>query len=119
MLIWNYRSERRLKPRFRLNGDAIVVLKSYPATMGKLIDISMEGLSFRYIHSLERLDQTSVLDIFQSNGGFYLSRTEFIAVSSARISDFVRRFSVRFTGLSRRQRTRLKKFIEEFTIGAA
>jgi len=119
MLIWNYRSERRHNPRFRVNGDAIVVLKSHPATMGKLIDISMEGLSFRYIHSLERLDQTSVLDIFQSSGGFYLGRTEFVAVSSARISDFVRRFSVRFTGLNRRQRSRLKKFIEDFTIGSA
>lgn len=87
--------------------------------MGKLIDISMEGLSFRYIHGLERLNQASVLDIFQSKGGFYLGRTEFVAVSSSKISDFVRRFSVRFTGLSRRQRSRLKKFIEDFTIASA
>ena len=87
--------------------------------MGKLIDISMEGLSFRYIHGLERLDQTRVLDIFQSTGGFYLGGTEFVAVSSSKLSDFVRRFSVRFTGLNRRQRYRLKKFIENFTIGSA
>ena len=116
MLIWNIRSERRHNPRFRVNGDAIVVLKSYPATMGKLIDISMEGLSFRYIHSQERLDQTSVLDIFQSDGGFYLGRAEFDAVSSAKISDFVRRFSVQFRRLNRRQKSRLNTFIEDFTI---
>ena len=84
--------------------------------MGKLIDISMEGLSFRYIHSLERLDQTSVLDIFQSTGGFFLARAEFRAVSNAKISDFVARLSVKFRGLSRRQRSRLKKFIEDCTI---
>jgi len=116
MLIWNFQSERRHNPRFRTNGDAIVVLKSHPATMGKLIDISMDGLSFRYIHSLERLDQTSLLDIFLSKGGFYLGRAEFTAVSNAKISDFVRRFSVQFRGLRRGQRSRLERFIEDHTI---
>jgi hypothetical protein len=119
MLIWNFQSERRHNPRFRTNGDAIVVLKSHPATMGKLIDISMDGLSFRYIHSLERLDQTSMLDIFLSNGGFYLGRAEFTAVSHAKISDFVRRFSVQFRGLRRRQRSRLERFIEDHAIYGA
>ena len=116
MLIWKFRSERRYNPRFRVNGDAIVVLKSQPPTMGKLIDISMDGLSFRYIHDLERLNQTDMLDIFQSAGGFYLGRAEFNAVSNEKISDFVRRFSVQFRDLSRRQKSRLKKFIEDCTI---
>jgi len=119
MLIWNFKSERRHNPRFRVCGDAIVVLKSHPATMGKLIDISMEGLSFRYIHNRERLDQTSVLDIYQSKDGFYLGRAEFNAVSNAKITDFVRRFSVQFRGLSRRQRSRLEEFIEDFSIAGA
>ena len=87
--------------------------------MGKLIDISMEGLSFRYIHSPERLDQTTVLDIFQATGGFYLGRAEFTAVSNAKISDFVARFSVKFRGLSRRQRSRLRKFIEDCSVDSA
>ena len=99
-----------------MNGDAIVVLKSQPSTMGKLIDISMQGLSFRYIHNLERLNQTNVLDIFQSKGGFYLGRAEFSNVANAKLSDFVRRFSVQFRGLSRRQKSRLENFIEECTI---
>lgn len=116
MLIWNFKSERRYSPRFRVNGDAVVVLKSHPATMGKLIDISMGGLSFRYIHNRERLDQTSVLDIYQSKDGFYLGRAEFNTVSIAKISDFVRRFSVQFRGLNRRQRARLEEFIEDFPI---
>ncbi len=95
-----------------MNSDAIVVLKSDPPTLGKIIDISMDGLSFRYIHNLERLNQTRVLDIYQSKGGFYLGRAEFSTVSSAQISDFVGRLGVQFRGLSRRQRSRLKKFIE-------
>lgn len=116
MLIWNFRSERRHQPRFRVHDNAIVVLKSYPSTMGKLLDISMDGLSFRYIHNLERLNQTSVLDIFQSNAGFYLGRASFETVSSEKISDFVRRLSVQFKGLSRNQKLRLEKYIEDCTI---
>ena len=84
--------------------------------MGKLLDISMDGLSFRYIHNLERLNQTSVLDIFQSNAGFYLGRASFETVSSEKISDFVRRLSVQFKGLSRNQKLRLEKYIEDCTI---
>ena len=116
MLIWKFRSERRNRPRFRVDDDAIVVLKSYPSTMGKLIDISMDGLSFRYIHNLERLDRTTVLDIFKSNTGFYLGRAAFDTVSSEKISDFVRRLSVQFKGLSRRQKARLQNFIEDCAI---
>ena len=119
MLIWKFRSERRHRPRFRVHDNAIVVLKSYPSTMGKLIDISMDGLSFRYIHNLERLYQTTVLDIFQSNAGFYLGRAAFDTVSSEKISDFVRRLSVQFKGLSRNQKFRLEKFIEDCTIDGA
>ena len=119
MLIWNFRSERRHKPRFRVNGDAIVVLKSYPSTLGKLIDISMDGLSFRYIHNLERLDRTTVLDIFQSQAGFYLGRATFDTISSEKISDFVRRLSVQIKGLNRNQKSRLEKFIEACTIDGA
>ena len=119
MLIWKFRSERRHNPRFRVNGAAIVVLKSHPSTMGKLIDISMDGLSFRYIHNLERLSQTNVLDIFQSKIGFYLECAEFNTIASAKISDFVRKFSVQFSGLSRRQKSRLEKFIEDCTIDSA
>lgn len=87
--------------------------------MGKLIDISMDGLSFRYIHNLERLYQTSVLDIFQSNEGFYLGRASFETVSSEKISNFVRRLSVQFTGLNRNQKLRLEKFIDDCTIDRA
>lgn len=119
MLIWKFQSERRHNPRFRVNGDAIVVLKSYPSTLGKLIDISMDGLSFRYIHSIERLDRTTVLDIFQSQAGFYLGHAAFNTVSSAKISDFVRRLSVQFKGLNRNQKSRLEKFIEDCTIDGA
>ena len=119
MLIWKFQSERRHNPRFRVNGDAIVVLKSYPSTLGKLIDISMAGLSFRYIHNPERLDQTTVLDIFQSQAGFYLGRAGFETVSSEKISDFVRRLSVQFKGLNRNQKSRLEKFIDDCTIDGA
>jgi hypothetical protein len=99
-----------------VDDDAIVVLKSFPSTMGKLIDISMDGLSFRYIHNLERLDRTTVLDIFQSHTGFYLGRAAFDTVSSEKISDFVRRLSVQFKGLSRQQKARLQNFIEDRAI---
>jgi hypothetical protein len=119
MIFWNSQSDRRQHPRFRVQGDAVVVLKSYPPTMGKIIDISRDGLSFRYIHNLEWLNQTHILDIFQAKGRFYLGRAEFTTVSNAKISDFVRRLSVRFNGLNRGQKKRLDRFIEKGTIDSA
>ena len=95
------------------------MLKSYPSTMGKIIDISREGLAFRYIHNLEWLDQTNFLDIFQAKSGFYLGRAQFKTVSNAKISDFVQRLGVQFSGLNRGQQKRLARFIEEATIDNA
>ena len=79
----------------------------------------MDGLSFRYIHNLEHLNQTSELDIFHANAGFYLGRASFETISSEKISDFVRRLSVQFKGLNRSQKLRLEKFIENCTIDGA
>ncbi len=116
MLFWESRSDRRQQPRFRVERDAIVVLKSHPPTMGKIIDISLDGLSFRYIHSLERLNQTNMLDIFRAENRFFLGRAEFTTVSNGEISAFVQRLGVRFKGLNRWQKHCLEKFIEESTI---
>jgi len=87
--------------------------------MGKIIDISRDGLAFRYIHNLEWLNHTHILDIFQAKSGFYLGRAQFKTVSNAKISDFVRRLSVQFNGLNRGQKKRLDRFIEEVTVDSA
>lgn len=96
----------------------MVVLKSQPATLGKIIDVSAGGLSFRYIYERQRLNHTTRLDISQVESGFFLSRAAFKTVSTGKISDFVQRFGVQFNGLNRRQRTRLAKFIEDSAIEA-
>ncbi len=115
MLFWKSRSDRRQHPRFSIERDAIVVLKSQPPTMGKIIDISLDGLSFRYIHSLERLNQTNMLDIFRADDRFFLGRAEFTTVSNGKVSSFVQRLGVRFKGLNRRQKHLLERFLEECT----
>ena len=116
MRTWKFRPDRRKHQRFRVVPETIVVLKSGPSTLGKIIDISMEGLSFRYLHNPERLSHTTVLDIFQIGSGYCLERAAFKTVFTEKSAEFGKKFHVQFSRLNRRQKSNLKKFIEKSTL---
>ena len=108
--------DRRTEQRYRVMDQAIAVLKSHPPTLGKIIDISNKGLSFRYVHNQERLTHATELDIFLVGRRFYLRGAIFNIVSKKMIEENVRRFGVQFDKLSRRQVHQLEKFITTHTV---
>lgn len=108
--------DRRTEQRYRVMDQAIAVLKSHPPTLGKIIEISNKGLSFRYVHNQERLTHATELDIFIVGQRFYLKGAVFNIVSKNMIAENVRRLGVQFDRLSRRQIQQLENFIASFTM---
>ena len=108
--------DRRVEQRYRVMDQAIAVLKSHPPTLGKIIDISNKGLSFRYVHNQERLIHATELDIFLVGHRFCLKGAIFNIVSKNMIAKNVRRLGVQFDRLSRRQIQQLENFIASYTI---
>lgn len=117
-------TERRAHKRYRLKEDAIVATS---ARLGQIVDISMGGLSFRYIAKTSTMDETSnELDIFLSRDDFYLEKVPFEKVSddvSVYDSPFsiikMRRFSVKFGSLTSEQKHQLERFLRYHTAGEA
>jgi hypothetical protein len=66
--------ERRKTVRFLPQAETYVVLRPDFTKLGKLIDISRGGLSFKYIGPKEESRGPTELDLFTGNNGFYLSR---------------------------------------------
>ncbi|MBW2175058.1 MAG: hypothetical protein JRF64_10710 [Deltaproteobacteria bacterium] len=64
------RVERRKHKRFRAHEDAYVILK--PCTVGPLIEIGMDGLTFEYVNINEPSKIQSELDIAMTNRAFSL-----------------------------------------------
>ena len=119
MLTWEFRPDKRRHPRFRVVPESIVVLKSHPSTLGKIVDVSLEGLSFRYLHNPERLRHTTVLDIFKVGSGYCVEKAVFKTMAAEKMDAFTEKFHVQFNGLNRRQKAKLKKFIETAALYAA
>jgi hypothetical protein len=49
------------------------VFRSKPIKLGRINNISMGGLVFRYIDSLAQSEESPVLDILSADCGFYLT----------------------------------------------
>ena len=65
--------EKRKYMRFSTEDDAYAALGTHYKKVGKLIDISIGGLAFRYIYKFEDCAQYNTrVTIFISKNGFYL-----------------------------------------------
>ncbi len=65
--------ERREYTRFRAQDDAYAVLGGNLSNVGKVYDISLNGLAFTYLEDKISDDTFTHVDIYLSNNGFYLS----------------------------------------------
>jgi c-di-GMP-binding flagellar brake protein YcgR len=109
--------ERRKHKRIQIKGGAFVGVGPHFDQVGPVIDISMGGLSFRYIARQKQPNGLS-LDIFLTDRDFYLSYVPFRAVSDFRTPDTTtRRCSVQFGDLTQSQMSHLESFIKNHTIG--
>ena len=110
--------DRRRNVRYSAMDSAIVALKPHAEILGQMIDISLNGLSFRYIDTDKVKSPSSQLIILMPKQRFFLDRIPFRSVSDFELkSEFsfstipVRRRCVDFGKLDSHQQARLDDFI--------
>ena len=118
--------ERRRQKRFIAEEGAFAALVDQESRLGQIKDISIEGLSFRYIDSHEKLQNAAELKIILGNQGLYLDRVPFVKISDFEIeSEFsfstikMRQIGLQFRELTVEQKIQLERFIQQHTIGEA
>ncbi len=138
--------EKRAHKRFQVNNDAFALIRpaaaeqirvtdrsmaeiacalyrSKPVRFGRIDNISMGGLSFRYITGEERSNQSLVLDILVAESGFYLENLMFRDIDDFEMNDdfainsFKMRLNrVQFERPEHASIMKLKHFIEEYSV---
>lgn len=105
---------------------ACAVYRSKPIKFGRIKNISMGGLSFRYIAGEEQSSQLLVLDILLADCGFYLENLTFKSISDVEIgADYsidpikMRQHHVLFEKPAPAQFTKLKHFIQNYSVCSA
>jgi hypothetical protein len=105
---------------------ACAVYRSKPVRFGRIIDISMGGLLFRYINGEERSIRSLVLDILVADSGFYLEGLMFKDISHMEITDDftinsikMQQNRVQFEGLESAAVKKLKYFVENYTLSGS
>ena len=113
-------AERRKNKRFRVSRDAFVALGPHYNKVGRLMDIHMDGLEFHYMASKEPSDKSFEIDIFLTDGDFYLPRVPCETVTDMKTPRnpyppfTMRQCNVQFGELSPNQRSQLEYFIQEW-----
>ena len=90
--------------------------------MGDIIDISLGGLSFRYVASEKSSYRSSNIDILLSDGSFYLNKVRVNTILDFEITNEVpfssitmRRRGVQFGEMTDDQKSDLRYFIQNYT----
>jgi hypothetical protein len=116
--------ERRQQKRFKAAEGASAALVDQESRLGQIKDISLRGLSFRYIDSHEKLENASELKIILGKRGLYLDKVPFKKISDFEIeSEFsfsmvkMRQIGLEFGVLTAEQKRQLEQFIQKHTIG--
>ena len=119
--------ERRKHKRFRVIDDTYASFGS-SSSQCTIIDISLEGLSFRYFSDTREIKgfsptDTGKLDIIRSKDDISIQQIPFETVYDIEVesdnpwhSFKMRRRGLRFIRLTRKQRSQLEKFIKEHAI---
>jgi hypothetical protein len=116
--------EKRKYERFEVPIGVFVVLGPHSTKVGRVIDVSRSGLAFRHVDREEPLDGLRELDMFHIDNGFCLKKVPFEIIwdfenDESPVSFMRRRDSgVQFGKLTPKQRSHLKHFIQEHTMGA-
>jgi hypothetical protein len=121
----NRRVERRAHERFQVPVGVFVGFRPDNTRLGEIIDISLSGLSFRYLASGGPSNGSRRLKIFLAERGFCLDDLPFETVSDVGIYEIpftpvtMRRSGVQFERLTEGQVSRLEYFIQHFTLSKA
>ena len=113
--------ERRRHKRFQVANRALVVLRPYYTKLGRMVDVSMGGLSFTYLESRQTPQQSFELDVLSEDFSALVRQLPFEIVSEKQDEKVpfssgtvpVKRCRVKFKGLSGKQKTLLQSFIKK------
>lgn len=102
--------ERRKHKRFNAKEGAYAAISPNSRKLGQIIDISMGGLSFKYIDTSDEQDIQSEQSIFLSSLGYYVGDLPFKTVEDYEITNYpsfssmkLRKRRVQFKELSFKQ----------------
>lgn len=119
------RKEHRKRKRFQAPKEVFVGLGPRFYEVGRLRDLRIDGLAFRYLGNAEPLEG-SYVDIFMTEGDYYLGKLPIKTVSDVEVlgqtpshSITLRQCHVKFKKLAPQQMAKLKEFIESHTVGEA
>jgi hypothetical protein len=111
------RTDQRKHKRLRAQDDAFVDLKTSPAKVGKIVDISRGGLAFRYIEVAERLREAFELDMYSRHNDFRMEKVPVKTIWDRKspgelyFSTRTRVRGVQFGKLTQEQLSELERFI--------
>jgi hypothetical protein len=115
--------ERRKFTRFRVQDDAFAALRGNFSRVGKIYDISLNGLAFRYITNKNPDKMFTLVDIFLTNNGFHLYEVPCTIIyevkeTTNRLNDVVPyRCGIKFGSLDEEHQKELAFFLENHTTG--
>jgi hypothetical protein len=115
--------EKRKFTRFKVRDEAYAALRGDISKVGKIYDISLNGLAFRYFSKETFNEKFSHVDIFSSNNEFHLSDVPCAVVCEEKeclyysplISSY--RCGLMFGWLTDEQVNELKYFLDNYTTG--
>ena len=119
---WNLNNmEKRKFTRFLVQDDAFAALRGNFSKVGKIYDISLNGLAFRYLAEKMSNETFTHVDIFLSNNGFHLSDVSCTVVYDEResisnsnvVSPY--RCGLKFGPLNEEQQNKLDLFLNNHT----
>ena len=118
--------DRRRKKRYRVREGAYAALINHDHRLGQIRDISLVGLSFRYIGAEETIDSESVLKIILAGSGLMMDDLPYHTVTDYEIESEhalsalqIRQTHLAFGELSAQQLAKLDEFIFNYTMGEA
>ncbi len=115
--------EKRKYTRFQTQDNAFAALRGNFTKIGKIYDISLNGLAFRYLAEQESEERLTQVDIFLSKNGFHMPNVPCSVVydtkestsSSNTVSPY--RCGLSFDALGEVQQNKLEVFLNNHTTG--
>lgn len=119
-------TERRQHQRYRVQKNALALLRNESIYPGQITEISLGGMAFQYNSRNGKSPEASEIDILSANytEAVFIRHLDIKTVSDLAVSEEnaggstqLRKQAVRFGNLSRRQMSRLKYFIQVYSCG--
>lgn len=113
--------EKRKYTRFKVQDNAYAALRGDSTRVGKIYDISLNGLGFKYFTEEITNDTYMDVDIFLSNKEFHLSGIPCIVVCNVEECTYSSylitscRCGLKFEPLNDKQMNKLRYFLDNYT----